>query len=275
MIVGNLARALGRAWHSAVKKRPAAPSQCAALFSPKVELRSPNRLCLAALATLISFAAVPSISNACVEISALTLRQAFLNHLYPNALYVYGATWELQQKGVLPMPDRQRITAIGAERAAIDTRVKLEMFEALSALRIALDAARIRPHAVSLVLVERMHWVRYRTEGAIASLLGEYSSFEGEATGPGDGDLVVVTNEVVLRAMRAGDITIDRARELGVFRLYGTDARISTFIEDFGNIGGGRLPTPDPSQLVAGCQGEGLQLTAAGVAQIVELEKTE
>ena len=47
----------------------------------------------------------------------------------------------------------------------------------------------------------------------------------------------VVTEDVVVHAIRTGNMSIVHAETLGILRLYGADGQIAAFISDLGEIG--------------------------------------
>lgn len=195
---------------------------------------------VAAMSLFASALFTPGVSPACVQPGDLILAQAFLNHHYPDSLHVYGAIWEGQRKGILPMPDREYLTSAGERRIELNEAVRLAAIDALEQLGAHFEVSSRQRHAISMVLVERMHWARFLPDPATGN---GFSQFNCDAETVGDGDLVVVTNDVVLHAIRTGDMSIARADALGILRLYGTEGQIAAFLSDFGEIGSSPLST--------------------------------
>ncbi len=200
---------------------------------------------LAAAGLLAAFSLAPGLPAACGMPDGVTLAQAFLGISYPNAMHVSGAIWQAQQNGDLPMPDRERLTATGSELAELIWREHLAAIDGLVLLGVNFDALARRDHAISLVLVDGMHWARF-APGPAADIMG--STFDCNVETVPQGDLVVVTNDVVLHAIGRGDISFLEAKELGVVRIYGSDPQAAAFISDFGEMGTEPL-SPPPRQV--------------------------
>lgn len=183
-------------------------------------------------------AIAPGPSGACEMPDQLIIKQTVLNITYPDALFVNGATWEMQQAGLLEMPDRERLTATGKLFDDLERAALAETLAALASLGNALHAASTRPHALSIVLVERVHWERFMPEPDKG-----YDPLETRCYLPCDikreraSDLVLVTSEPALHAIRDGLLPISQAIKLGLLRTYGNDVQMAAFLEDFGAIG--------------------------------------
>jgi hypothetical protein len=188
----------------------------------------------AGLAVLLFIASAAS--WACGFHSAQTIAQVTLNLRYPDALHVSGAVWSAQQAGSLPL-DRKRLRATGAERKLRESRAFLETSRSLYALGASFqraDAEEPRPD-VALVLVETMLWTRYPNDGEI----------EPHVSGPEPADLVVVTDEPVVRAVADGQLAVAEALEQGLLRLYGPPDQTLAFAARFGDLGAEPLPPVD------------------------------
>jgi hypothetical protein len=175
-------------------------------------------------------------SWACGFHSAQTIAKVTLNLHYPDALHVSGAVWSAQQAGSLPL-DRKRLRATGAERRLRESRAFLETSRSLYALGASFeraDAEETRPD-VAVVLIETMLWTRYPTGGEI----------KPHISGPEPADLVVVTDEPVVRTITDGQLTVTEAMEQGMIRLYGTPEQTLAFAERFGDLGAEPLPAVD------------------------------
>jgi hypothetical protein len=180
-------------------------------------------------------------SWACGFHSAQTIAKVTLNLRYPDALHVSGAVWSAQQAGSLPL-DRKRLRATGAERKLRESRAFLETSRSLYALGASFeraDAEETRPN-VAVVLIETMLWTRYPASGGI----------EPHVTDPEPADLVVVTDEPVVRTIADGQLTVTEAMEQGMMRLYGTPEQMLAFAERFGDVGAEPLPPVDDRVLL-------------------------
>ena len=188
------------------------------------------------LAFWMSLGSVPS--NACEMPEALILKQTLLNMKYPDALFVNGATWRMQQAGRLEMPDRARLMATGAQFDKLEREALADMKAALASLGEALHSASRQSHEVSLVLVERMHWERF-----LPAPNTPYDSYQTRCFFPCNieteraEDLVLVTSEPALRAIRDGVLPLSQAVDLGLLRLYGEEGQEASFLKDFSDIG--------------------------------------
>jgi hypothetical protein len=193
-------------------------------------LRPPPRLaCLAGLA-MLSLAAAPSDARACGYHDDVSVARGALNWTYPDALYVIGA-----------------ISAAVAEKRLLHESVAPDLFgspyratvKALEQIAGSLPAARdVAPSPFSLVLVESMLWTRF--DG------GAEWHMQPHVVGPQVGDLIVVSGEVVIRAVASGGLSIGEAHDRGLVRLYGNETQIARFLDAFKGVGGGhRLGSHD------------------------------
>lgn len=189
------------------------------------------------LACLLAILGTPGRTLACGYHSPVSLARGVLNFTYPKSLHVSGAVWAAQRAGDLPMPDRERLQARGARRAHLDKIAFQKMLVSLEALGAVMNARSTAPDIpeIAFVLIESMLWTRY------SSALPHIRSGL-HARGPEKGDLVIVSEEVVLEAIVAGTLTIFRAAELGVMRFYGTADQKEQFLARFGSIGGRAMP---------------------------------
>jgi hypothetical protein len=172
-----------------------------------------------------------------------SIARTMLNLHYPDALHVDGAVWSAQEQGLLPL-DRDRLMATGTRRKMLDGRALHETQKALYALDESFRQhlpEGARP-GMAVVLTESMLWTRYPAGGEI----------KPHASGPESDDLVIVTDEPVLRAIADGRMTIDEAMEKGMVRLYGTPEQESTFIASYGKLGAEPLPVVDVRKLKKG-----------------------
>ena len=135
-----------------------------------------------------------------------------MNFAYPKSLYVRTAVWQAQNSGLLPARPRRSVKDLFAyQRTAAD----------LQTLARALGTG-IEPGAgFTVVLLDAMLWTRYAAgEGAFDVSI--------HVKGPERGDVVVVTESAVVRALNGGSISFDRAESEGLIRLYGPEAQKET-----------------------------------------------
>lgn len=198
----------------------------------------PARRLLAA--ALLSGALLPPAGAlACGFHTVTSMQQGVLNMLYPEALHVSGATWRQQQAGRLPMPDPRRLVAKGDERARLHAEGYPKAAAALHALGLAMETRQTVAHAFTITLVRQMLSTRYDGQGAAAPI-----SVELHVDGPTRGELLVVTEEPVLHALAAGDMAVAEALDLGLIKLFGTEAQVSAFEADFADLGTEAAPRP-------------------------------
>ena len=163
--------------------------------------------------------------------SELIIQQQLLNLKHANATHVMGATWKMQQAGKLDMPDPKRIVARGKERIALDEAERLAALRALTLLQDELARKDIRQeHAISIVLVERMHRQPLLTAGRRS--LDAFSA---------KNDMLWVTTEPALHAMTQGRLTLSEAHSEGVVRIYGNEREKTLFITAYAEIGSVRI----------------------------------
>jgi len=183
---------------------------------------------------------------ACGEPDDVVLAQTYLNIRYENATHVVGAVWAAQQAGILPMPDREQFTANSERLAEIIEEAHTSALESQGLMGINLAALAKEKWNISLVLVKTMHWGRFELdpERPIAQNLIDCNADYGQTD-----DLVVTTEAVVLRAIVEGNLTISRALDLDVMRVYGSEERRTAFIDQFATLGA------EPLQDVSGIDG--------------------
>ena len=133
---------------------------------------------------------------------------------YPGALAVAVAVANARREGLLPGID---------ERTSGNEDGFLQALADLNRLRSRLEAGRRvdtadGAAAFSLVLVGPALWSHYHM--ASTSVLARF-----HANGPLDGKVVVLTHQSVLRALLNGELTLRKARELGLLAISGNDSR--------------------------------------------------
>lgn len=177
-------------------------------------------------ATLISTAALAAGSTCAVacgfeDPNSVTSRRGILNLIYPKALYVTTAVWQAQLDGVIPrsQPSAESKSFV-AGRAKYDTAVTQ-----LGSLRDKLSLAiEDRPVAAfSIVLLGPVLWTRFVPEGSALTMTPHVS-------GSTNSDVVIVTDEPVIRALVDGQVTAQAARDLGLIRFYGAPDRVQDVI---------------------------------------------
>jgi hypothetical protein len=198
---------------------------------------------VAAMSLFASEFFAPGVSSACGLPDDVALGQALLNNYYPKALFVTGATWEMQQEGVLPIPDRELLTSTGARRIELDEAARFAAIEDLELLGAHFYTSSRQRHAIAVVMLDRMHWARYLIDPATGRGNSVPEINCGVVERAEAGDLVVVTEDVVVHAIRTGNMSIVHAETLGILRLYGADGQIAAFISDFGEISSRPLST--------------------------------
>jgi hypothetical protein len=131
-----------------------------------------------------------------------------LNWAFPNALYVTSAIWRAQLEGAIPRNDLP-----SANKALLGYG---EAVKQLGILRDGLSKVRdgqITP-AFSLVLIGPMLWTHFEpTQTGL--------NMRPLADGPSNGDVVLVTDGPVIRALIDGQVTPQAALERGLIRFYG------------------------------------------------------
>jgi hypothetical protein len=138
-----------------------------------------------------------------------SINRGMLNWVYPNALYVTSAVWKAQLDGLLSRDDRPAAT-----RALLGygTAVK-ELGQLRDGLSLVRDHGRDDP-TISVVLIGPMLWARLAPANTGLEMIPH-------TTGPSNGDVVIVTDEPVIKALVEGQVASQTARELGLIRFYG------------------------------------------------------
>jgi len=130
-----------------------------------------------------------------------------LNWVYPDSLHVRSAVWKAQIEGPLARGDRP-----AAAKALFGYGQAVQNLERL---RDVMDLVQSPGDpALALVLLGPVLWARIELRNAGLELTAH-------VVGPAVGDAVVVTEEAVIQALVAGQISPRAAIELGLIRLYG------------------------------------------------------
>jgi hypothetical protein len=192
-------------------------------------------------------AGAPSGSKACGFHDPTQLAQAAIAMIYPDAFHVSGAIWSAQKSGVIAMPDRERLQARGPHRQRLDKLAFFNALKSLNTLGSALDKAATGGERfdMALVLIETVLWTRYANGS-------DGLDVQAHTEWPEDGDFVIVTDEPVLHAIVQGKLSVKRAVELGLMRLYGPDEKKNLLLAQFGSIGDEPLRAPQATNLFGG-----------------------
>ncbi len=135
----------------------------------------------------------------------------------PNSLNVMAAVSSARLSGKL-----DRTITIGTQTPEQLERTSLRIRAALWQLRARLASSPTgAAPSLAIVLLEPMMWSRIATaEGTPKLTL--------HVDGPATGDVVAVTEEVVLVAINEGKLTAGEALEQGLVRLYGSDGDVAS-----------------------------------------------
>ncbi|WP_087003122.1 hypothetical protein [Rhizobium sullae] len=165
---------------------------------------------LLAAAALLAAVAPPS-AAACGYENPNDIALGLLNWVFPKSLYVRTAVSQAEQAGMLPPrpenPAKKDLFGSGFRRAA-------ESMTGLGARMNAAASATGKSPSFSVVLIPAVMWTTYTpTEGGY--------SVHVHADGPAKGDIVIVTDEKVVRALVDGSFDSAAAERHGLVRFYG------------------------------------------------------
>ncbi|WP_051440889.1 hypothetical protein M728_002838 [Ensifer sp. WSM1721] len=188
-----------------------------------------TRLFLLSLATAATLS--PSASSACGYHDDVTMARGLLNWVYPDALHVLGSISAAIAAHRLPPP------APAAGAPDLFGAKYGKTVRSLERLGRGLGATSggMRGPSVAVVLIEPMLWARFEPGGA-----GPRTRVH--VTGPEPGDVVLVSGETVIGEIASGRLTIGKAHEIGLIRLYGPAAQQAQFLLAYEQVG--RLPLP-------------------------------
>lgn len=151
--------------------------------------------------------------------SSITSLRGGLALAYPQALHVGTAVWQGQLAGRLPRdPFAQRADLSPEQRGTLRlamARVSL----ARLADRLGEAPASNGGPAIALVLVGPVLWSRLEPASASVAL-------QLHASGPRDGDVVIVTDLPVVDAIGRGELDVADAIAAGWLRFYGAAVRV-------------------------------------------------
>lgn len=181
----------------------------------------------------------PALACGYHDSASVSFKTSVLNWLYPNSLHVYAPIWRAQEAGALPPYEISRWVATGSERKLLDALAYEKVDRALRALGAGIGetAADKWMQQFSLVLVESALWTRF----AVSHI---QQIVDVNMSGPGEGDLVVVTGEPVIFAIGKGKLTLSAAFDSEMLKLYGEPEQIDNFLVAYGTVGSQPLPTP-------------------------------
>ena len=155
----------------------------------------------------------PVALNACGYDNPQSIELGSLNWVYPDALYVRTAVTQAEQGGLLPSSELGPQVGLFAFLRA---NAAMKSFGAKLADPRVAASGRI----VSVVLIPQVLWTRFK-------IGPEGVAMQGHAEGPEEGDLVIVTEEKVVRALLDGKLDAATAEEKGLVRFYGDAADIA------------------------------------------------
>ncbi len=162
--------------------------------------------------------AAPGSVHACGYENPAAVATGALNLSFPDALHVGTAIWQAQSEGLLPRTD----TSAPADSVMAQQAALWEVMRLLDRLRGQLEAADergTRP-ALALVFVSSVLWTRFADiDGRVGTQM--------HASGPGEADVVIVTEPLVLRALVEHRLDAMRAIERGLLRLYGETGQVA------------------------------------------------
>ena len=186
--------------------------------------------------------AVPGL--ACGYEDPQSIAAGALNLAFPDSLHLRTALWQAQVDGVLP---RDKISpAITSERTVTrsafatafaapkmatganfapdpaqlrDLMIALQVIEQARA-RLATASEQDQRPAIAMVYASKMLWTRFVTsaDGVLA---------QPHAAGPEPGDVVLITEPVVIQTIVAGSLKPDEAYRRALIRFYGDAAAIA------------------------------------------------
>jgi hypothetical protein len=155
----------------------------------------------------------PAQGGACGYDNPQAIALGSLNWVYPDALHVRAAVWRAEDEGLLPAGGRA------------DTSGPLAFYRAAAAVKkLGASLARSLPAescmAISVVLIPQVMWTRFEVGP-------EGLTVQSHAEGPRADDLVIITEEKVVRALVDGKIEPETAEKRGLLRFYGDPEKIA------------------------------------------------
>lgn len=165
-----------------------------------------------AAAALLAAAVAPPSAIACGYENPNDLALGLLNWVFPKALHVRTAVSQAEQAGILPPrpenPTKKDLFGSGFRLAA----------ESMKGLGARMNAADAKGPSFSVVLIPAVMWTTYTPTEAGYSV-------QVHADRPARDDIVIVTDEKVVRALVAGSFDAAAAESHGLVRFYGPTDR--------------------------------------------------
>jgi hypothetical protein len=171
--------------------------------------RSAQRL--AAMLLVAGFALGTAPALACGYHNPAAVALGVLNWVYPDALHLRTAVWQAEDAGILP-PRRK-----GPQNDLFAFHRAVAAMQGLGAQVLRQPGPDDTSRAFSIVLLESVMWTNFaaRDDGI---------AIEVHADGARPGNVVVVTDLKVVRAMLDGNLTFSAAQAHGLLRFYGDPA---------------------------------------------------
>ena len=164
--------------------------------------------------------------------SSVATQRGLLNIAFPKSLYVSNAIWHAQVEGLIERDVSLRSTKalVGFNRISTHLRT----------IGPALDQTGPQQTlpGFSIVLLETMLWANYTTtpSGTIATV---------HSNGPRPGDVVIVTDHLVVKAILKGSLAADVALNLGLIRYYGDPNKIAALRNALNQLQNHPIAQPD------------------------------
>lgn len=177
----------------------------------------PFRLLL--LLSLFAATLSPSASFACGYHNDVMMARGLLNWVYPDALHVLGSISAAVAERRLPPPGP---TGGAPDLFGASYRKTVRSLEQFGRNLPSVSGEKPLP-SVSLVLIEPMLWTRFESDTNGLHM-------RVHVTGPEPGDVVLVSGEAVIGEIASGRMTIGKAHEYGLIRLYGPAAKRALFL---------------------------------------------
>lgn len=144
--------------------------------------------------------------RACGYDDPQSIQLGTLNWAYPDALYVHSAVADAEAVGlILPEPSADD----GLSPLQHATAMMKEFGDKLFDQRLA-----DRHDTIAVVLIPQVMWTRFTIDPAGISM-------QEHVDGPGEHDLVIVTEEKVIHTLLDGKLGADTAEIRGLIRYYG------------------------------------------------------
>jgi hypothetical protein len=176
---------------------------------------------LAAAALACGLATYPAATFACGYHDPAAVSLGILNWIYPDSLHVRTAVWQAEDAAILP----PRKAIPGADLFAFHRTVS--DMQALGARLGKATPSGGTDHAFAVVLLDSLMWTLFApAEGTLA--------VEAHANGPAPGNVVVVTDIKVVRAILAETLRFAQAEAWGLLRLYGDAVGLEAVRARFG-----------------------------------------